>query len=79
MTSMAGSVLRSLNVPIEAARVLHVDAPTVRRMVRAGDLPAVRVGGQWRLDPDTVERLVAGRRQARKAWPKPPRIHSSSR
>jgi excisionase family DNA binding protein len=45
--------------PGEVARLLHVDASTVRRMVRAGDLPAVRVGGQWRLDPATVERLVA--------------------
>jgi len=44
--------------PSEVARVPHVDASTVRRMVRAGVLPAVRVGGQWRLDPATVERLL---------------------
>jgi len=58
MSSTASSAERCLMTPSEVARVPHVDASTVRRMVRAGVLPAVRVGGQWRLDPATVERLL---------------------
>jgi excisionase family DNA binding protein len=34
----------------ETAAFLRVDAQTVRRMIKRGDLPGVRVGGQWRID-----------------------------
>ena len=33
----------------EAAELLHVSTKTLQRMIRSGDLPALKVGGQWRL------------------------------
>ena len=33
----------------EAAQLLHVSTKTLQRMIRSGDLPALKVGGQWRL------------------------------
>ena len=33
----------------EAASVLHVSTRTLQRMIRNHDLPARKVGGQWRL------------------------------
>jgi len=33
----------------EAARVLHVSTRTLQRMIRNHDLPARKVGGQWRV------------------------------
>lgn len=33
----------------EAARLLHVSTRTLQRMIRNNDLPALKVGGQWRL------------------------------
>jgi len=33
----------------EAARLLHVSTRTVQRMIRANNLPALKVGGQWRI------------------------------
>ncbi|MSP39230.1 MAG: DNA-binding protein [Deltaproteobacteria bacterium] len=33
----------------EAARLLHVSTRTLQRMIRSTDLPALKVGGQWRL------------------------------
>src|SRR5215211_8456845 len=43
-----------LNIPAVAAR-LDVSVPTVRRLIRRGDLPALRVGGQLRIDPHELE------------------------
>ncbi len=33
----------------EAARLLQVSTRTLQRMIRSSDLPAFKVGGQWRL------------------------------
>jgi excisionase family DNA binding protein len=33
----------------EAAQLLHVSIRTVHRMIHKNDLPAFKVGGQWRL------------------------------
>jgi excisionase family DNA binding protein len=33
----------------EAGELLHVSTKTLQRMIRNGDLPALKVGGQWRL------------------------------
>jgi excisionase family DNA binding protein len=40
--------LRLLTLP-EAAELLHVSTRTLHRMIRNSDLPAFKVGGQWRL------------------------------
>jgi excisionase family DNA binding protein len=33
----------------EAGELLQVSTKTLQRMIRNGDLPALKVGGQWRL------------------------------
>jgi excisionase family DNA binding protein len=42
----------------EVAGLLAISAQTVRRLVRAGDLRAVRVGGSVRFRTDDVAELV---------------------
>ena len=43
-----------LLTPAAVADVLAVSSRTVRRMLDAGDLPALRVGKLWRVDPDRL-------------------------
>jgi excisionase family DNA binding protein len=38
----------------EAAVLLRVSAPTLRHLAARGDVPAFRVGRQWRLERDTL-------------------------
>ena len=44
--------------PRELAALLNVHVETVRRMCRTGQLPAARIGGQWRITPRTVAALL---------------------
>ena len=39
----------------EAASALGVHPATVRRAIRRGEIPAVRVGKQWRIRPSDLE------------------------
>ncbi|MCA1846497.1 MAG: helix-turn-helix domain-containing protein [Actinobacteria bacterium] len=45
----------------EVADLLRVSTMTVYRLVKAGDLPAVRVGRSYRLREDDVDRFLASR------------------
>ncbi len=47
---------------------LRVNARTVYRLIREGELPAVRVGRQWRIKRRDLDRWVAAQRIAA-AWP----------
>lgn len=49
--------------PREVADRLAVSATTIRRLVAAGEIDAVRVGGQLRLDPAAVEEFVQRHRE----------------
>jgi excisionase family DNA binding protein len=52
---------------LEAADELGVHYMTIYRYVRTGKLPATRVGGGWRVDPDDLARMKpAAPRTARK-------------
>lgn len=42
----------------EAAAYLNMDPLVVRRMARLGRIPAVKVGRQWRLKRDLLDRWV---------------------
>jgi excisionase family DNA binding protein len=50
-----GSALLS---PSEVGRRLAVSTVTVRRLIRSGDLPAVKVGSQLRVDPSELRRWL---------------------
>ncbi len=47
---------------------LRVNARTVYRLIRDGELRAVRVGRQWRVRRQDLDRFVAAQRIAL-AWP----------
>ena len=42
----------------EAARRLNVHRQTVLAMIDAGELPAVKIGQQWRISAGAVERIL---------------------
>jgi len=47
--------------PTEIAKRLSVERTTVWRMIRRGELPGViRVGGQYRVAEDTLDRFCRG-------------------
>ena len=45
----------------EAASLLHVSTRTLQRMIRSRDLPALKVGGQWRLRESQLAEWIQGR------------------
>ncbi len=55
--------LRLLTLP-EAAELLHVSTRTLQRMIRRKDLPAFKVGGQWRVRESQLTRWIE-RRESR--------------
>ena len=50
----------SLLKPVEVARILRVSTPTVRRLIRAGDIPAYVVGSQKRIDLANLNSYLKG-------------------
>lgn len=47
----------------EVAQLLRVDVETVRRYVKAGELPAYRVGRTLRVETHALDRFLQGRRR----------------
>ena len=45
----------------EAAQMLHVSTRTLQRMIRKNDLPAFKVGGQWRVRETQLRQWVEDR------------------
>ena len=55
---MNATVHHQMLTPAEVAVELRVSAPTVYRVISRGELKAVRVGGQLRVDRDDLERFL---------------------
>jgi len=45
--------------PAEVADMLRVSTMTVYRLIKAGDIPALKVGKSYRLREDDVDRWIA--------------------
>jgi excisionase family DNA binding protein len=45
----------------EAAALLQVSTRTLQRMIRSGELPALKVGGQWRLRETQLRQWIETR------------------
>lgn len=45
----------------EAANLLQVSTRTLQRMIRNGELPAFKVGGQWRVRETQLQQWVESR------------------
>ncbi|MHB8732040.1 MAG: helix-turn-helix domain-containing protein [bacterium] len=60
----AGSTRRQPGflTPEEVAAALRVSPSVVRRLLRRGDLPSVRVGRAWRVDEEDLRRWIRRRR-----------------
>jgi excisionase family DNA binding protein len=50
----------------EAAGLLHVSTRTLQRMIRSHEMPALKVGGQWRVRESALTEWIA-RRESRPA------------
>lgn len=50
--------------PEEIAERLKLDPETVRRWIRRGELPAVKVARQWRVSAGVLDDYLAGKRAA---------------
>lgn len=48
----------------EAAHLLQVSTKTLQRMIRSGNLPALKVGGQWRLRESQLMHWIQSREGA---------------
>ena len=59
MSVQAAQERRVLKVA-EVALVLGLHEATIRRLVHAGELRAIRVGGQYLIHRDVLEELLAG-------------------
>lgn len=49
-----------LDIPAVAG-ICNVSEKTIRRRIKAGEMPAARLGGQWRIRPRDLEDFVRGR------------------
>ncbi|MEN8006584.1 MAG: helix-turn-helix domain-containing protein [Candidatus Krumholzibacteriota bacterium] len=44
----------------QAAEMLQISERTIQRMLKAGEIPGTRIGGQWRFDRDQLRSMVRG-------------------
>ena len=44
--------------PAELAEILNLDVRTVRKLINEDKLPAVRVGGQWRISEKDFNNFI---------------------
>ena len=49
-----------LDIPAVAG-VCGVSEKTIRRWIKAGELPAARLGGQWRIRPRDLDNFIRDR------------------
>ena len=47
--------------PAEIAERLRVDVTTVQRWIRSGQLPAIRVGRQYRVENHVYQQFIVGK------------------
>ena len=55
--------LRPLMTVNEVAEFLHVHTQTVRKLIQTSDIPAFRVGTDWRIRRDEVDKWIAEKTQ----------------
>jgi excisionase family DNA binding protein len=63
----------------EAAERLKVSTKTIERLLRSGELPAGKIGRQWRISSAILDQLVRGELQRPKPAPKPRKKSKSKR
>lgn len=43
----------------DVAKQLQISEDTVRRWIKSGKLPALKIGKEWRIDPEELKSLLA--------------------
>ncbi|MBI2179926.1 MAG: helix-turn-helix domain-containing protein [Deltaproteobacteria bacterium] len=51
----------------EAADILQVSTRTLQRMIHSGEMPALKVGGQWRVRRALLKQWVENRESSARA------------
>jgi excisionase family DNA binding protein len=62
MTTVAQPEMAALLSPLDVARRLGISRSTAYRLIDDGDLPAVRVRGQLRVERDELEGYLTAQR-----------------
>ncbi|MCK9995656.1 MAG: helix-turn-helix domain-containing protein [Candidatus Krumholzibacteria bacterium] len=44
----------------QAAEMLQISERTIQRMLKMGEIPGTRIGGQWRFDREQLRAMVRG-------------------
>ncbi len=55
----------------EVAEYLSVHEKTIYRLVKSGELPALRVGGQWRFEKKVLDAWIQNRTNTETPQPNP--------
>jgi excisionase family DNA binding protein len=63
----SGGPARFLSIK-EVAAFFRVSEKTVRRWIAAGQLVAHKLGRQWRISPDEIERFLATRSSGKRRF-----------
>jgi excisionase family DNA binding protein len=58
MLAMADKLDKPLYTITEAAKLLTVSGDTIRRMIKAGELDAIKVRGTWRIRRESLEKYL---------------------
>ena len=56
-----GSSRTQIMTPKEAAKYLGLHLITIYRLIKKGELPSFKVGGQWRFKKDLLDEWIAGK------------------
>ncbi|MDQ6659723.1 MAG: helix-turn-helix domain-containing protein [Chloroflexota bacterium] len=48
----------------EVAKILKMDVDTIRKKMAKGQIPAIKIGGQWRIEEETLRKLLTGELRA---------------
>lgn len=57
---MSQSNLPQIYTVEEVAKYLRKSKQTIRKLVKQGKIPAVKIGGSWMITETTLQRLLAG-------------------
>lgn len=52
----------------ETAEVLNMHFMSVYKLVQTGQLPALKIGSRWKIDPEQLADWIARRHGARRSW-----------
>ena len=58
----------------EVQSLVRLNRVTIYRLIRDGELPAIKIGGQWRFSRKAIEAWLSGQ-----SSPQPPRHHNETR